>query len=137
MIEVVDVPADVKAVIEKQRIIPMATADASGKQNVILVGMWWEDDETLVVVDNFLNKTMRNLEANPRVAFVGWDRDARKPFQFNGRVEVQSEGPLYEKGHEKATKRERPLPGRAVVVKVEERSTKLGGVPAQAIEFSR
>lgn len=125
----VDVPEDMKVFLEKQRVISMATADPSGKQNVILVGMWWgEDDETLVVVDNFLNKTMRNLEANPRVAFVGWDRDARMSFQFKGRVEVQSEGPLYEKGYEKATNRERPLPGRAVVVvKVEEVYQARGG----------
>ena len=40
MYDKVDVPEDMKAVLEKQRIIPMATADASGKQNVILVGMW-------------------------------------------------------------------------------------------------
>lgn len=125
----VDVPEDMKVFLEKQRVIPLATADPSGKPNVILVGMWWgEDDETLVVVNNFLNKTMRNQEANPRVVFVGWDRDARKPFQFKGQVEVQSEGPLYEKGHEKATNRERPLPGRAVVVvKVEEVYQARGG----------
>lgn len=118
-----------KVVLEKQRVIPLATADPSGKPNVILVGMWWgEDDETLVVVNNFLNKTMRNQEANPRVVFVGWDRDARMSFQFKGRVEVQSEGSLYEKGHEKATNRERPLPGRAVVVvKVEEVYQARGG----------
>jgi predicted pyridoxine 5'-phosphate oxidase superfamily flavin-nucleotide-binding protein len=125
----VKVSQEMKVVLEKLRTIPMATADASGKPNVILVGMWWwEDDETLVVVDNFLNKTMRNLKANPRGAFVGWDRDARKSFQFKGRVEVQREGPLYEMGHEKATNRERPLPGRAVVVvKVEEVYQARGG----------
>ncbi|UCD46038.1 MAG: pyridoxamine 5'-phosphate oxidase family protein [Candidatus Bathyarchaeota archaeon] len=81
-----------------------------------------------MVVDKFLNKTMRNLKANPRVAFVGWDRDARKSFQFKGRMEVQLEGPLYEKGHEKATNKERPLLGRAVVVvKVEEVYQARGG----------
>jgi len=68
----VNVPEDMKVVLEKQMVISMATADPSGKPNVILVGMWWwEDNVTLVVVDNFLNKTMRNLEANPRLAFVG------------------------------------------------------------------
>ena len=53
----VKVPEDVRKTFEKNRIISMATADLTGKPNVILVGMWWwEDEETLVVVNNFLKK---------------------------------------------------------------------------------
>ena len=113
----VKVPEDVRSVFEKQRVISMATAGASGDPNVILVGMWWwEDEETLVVVDNYLNKTRRNLEGNPRVAFVGWDREARRSFQIKGSAEIRDDGALYEKGRRKARERERPLPGKAVVV---------------------
>ena len=123
------VPEDVKKTFEKHRIIPMATADPSGKPNVILVGMWWwEDEETLVVVNNYLNKTLKNLETNPHVAFVGRDREKLKCYQIKCSAEIRDEGPLYEKGHEMATGRERPLPGKAVVVlKVEEVYQALGG----------
>ena len=126
------VPEDVRKTFEKHRIIPMATADPSGKPNVILVGMWWwEDDETLVVVNNFLNKTLANVEANPQVAFVGRDSEDRKCFQIKCSAEIRDEGPLYEKGHEMATGRERPLPGKAVVVlKVEEVYQAQGGADA-------
>ena len=122
LIDMVRVPDEVRAVFEKQRVIPMATADPSGKPNVVLVGMWWwEDDETLVVVNNYLNKTLRNVEANPRVSFVAWDREARKSFQIKCGAEIRAEGPLYEKGRKRAHERERPLPGRSVVVlRVEE-----------------
>ena len=113
----VKVPDEVKDVFEKQRVISMATADISGRPNVILVGMWWwEGEDTLVVVDNYLNKTRRNLEANPQVAFVGWDRETRRAYQIKGHVEILEEGPLYEKGHKRAAGKERPLPGKAVVV---------------------
>jgi hypothetical protein len=98
----------------------MATADIFGRSSVILVGMWgWEGEDTLVV-DNYLNKIRRNLEANPQVAFVGWDREARRAYQIKGRAEILKEGPIYEKGHKRAASRERPLPGKAVVVAVEE-----------------
>ena len=40
VIVLVKVPEDVRKTFEKNRIIPMATADPSGKPNVILVGMW-------------------------------------------------------------------------------------------------
>ena len=65
----VKVPPEVKAIFEKQRVIPMATADKSARPNVILVGMWyWADDETLIVSENYLNKTKANLLENPVVA---------------------------------------------------------------------
>ncbi len=52
----------------------MSTTDKVGNPNVVYVLMWWwKDDEHIVVVDNFLNKTRKNLEANPKVAFVCWD----------------------------------------------------------------
>ena len=125
----VKVPEEVRKTFEKHRAIPMATADPSGKPNVILVGMWWwEDDETMVVVDNFLNKTRANLEANPQVSFVGNDGEERRCFQIKCSSEIQEAGPLYEKGRKMATDRERPLPGKAVVVlKVEEVYQARGG----------
>lgn len=118
----VKVPEEVRAVFEKQRIIPMATADASGKPNVVLVGMWWwADDENMVLVDNFLKKTRMNIEANPNVALVGWDREARKSYQIKCSAEIRTEGSLFEKGRKRAKEFERPLPGKAVVIlKVEE-----------------
>jgi len=46
----VKVPEEVQEAFTKNCIIPLATVDASGKPNVILVGMWWwEDDETMVL----------------------------------------------------------------------------------------
>lgn len=107
----------------------MATADLTGKPNVILVGMWWwEDEETLVVVNNYLNKTLKNLKDNPQVAFVGRDGENCKCFQIKCSADLQGEGPLYEKGHEMATGRERPMPGKAVVVlKVDEIYQAQGG----------
>jgi len=107
----VKVPEEIREAFTKNSIIPLATADASGKPNVILVGMWWwEDDETLVVVNNYLNKTWANLNANPQ---------------------VKSEGSIYEKGYKMATNRERPLPGKAVVViNVEEVYQASGGPTA-------
>jgi len=129
VIILVKIPEDVRKTFEKNRIIPMATTDLTGKPNVILVGMWWwEDDETLVVVNNYLNKTLKNLEANPQVAFVGRDGESRKCFQIKCSAEIRDEGPLYEKGHEMATGREHPLPGKAVVVlKVDEIYQAQGG----------
>ena len=70
--------------------------------------MWfWADDETLVISDNYLNKTKKNLEENPQIAINGW-----------------AEGKSYRaraKAKEIANRGERKFPGKAAfVVKIEE-----------------
>lgn len=67
------VSEEVRKVFEKQRVIPFSTASKNGIPNVALVGMWWwEDDETLLVSDNYLNKTKNNFMENPIAALNGW-----------------------------------------------------------------
>jgi uncharacterized protein len=111
----VKVPSEVKAIFEKQRVIPMATADKHARPNVILVGMWyWADDETLVVSDNYLNKTKANLVENPVVAFNGWADG--KSYQIKCRVNWETAGPRYEHIKKIATSGTRQFPGKAAVV---------------------
>ena len=40
------------------------------------------DDETLMVVDNFFNKTAANLQENPRVSVLCYDPQTKKSFQI-------------------------------------------------------
>lgn len=110
---------DVRETFSKQRVIPMATADRDGVPNVIYVGMWWwEDDETLCVANNYLNKTLKNIRENPWVSFVSLVREEGKSvsYQVKCSAEERVEGDLYEKMRKVATDRERPLPGRSVIV---------------------
>lgn len=110
----VKVTPEIKAVFEKQRVIPMATADKHALPNVILVGMWfWADDETLVVSDNYLNKTKSNLQENPVVAFNGYADG--KSYQIKCRVHWESSGPLNQI-RSMATSGTRKFPGKAAVV---------------------
>jgi hypothetical protein len=111
----VKVPPEVKAIFEKQRVIPMATADKSARPNVILVGMWyWADDETLIVSENYLNKTKANLLENPVVAFNGWADG--KSYQIKCRVHWETSGPRYEQIRKMATSGTRQFPGKSAVV---------------------
>ena len=116
----VKVSEEIRKTFEKQRVIPIATADRAGTPNVALVGMWfWADEETLVISENYLNKTRSNLDQNPRIAINGWADG--KSFQIKGSVRFETSGPLYEKVREIANRGERKFPGKsAVVVSVEE-----------------
>jgi predicted pyridoxine 5'-phosphate oxidase superfamily flavin-nucleotide-binding protein len=115
----VNVSDDVRENFIKQRTIPMATSSKDGVPNVIYVGMWWwEDDETLCVVNNYLNKTLRNIHDNPRVSFISWIREEGKSisYQIKCNATEQLEGDLFEKMRKVATERERPYPGHSVIV---------------------
>ncbi len=126
----VKVPEEIKKIFEKQRVIPIATADKKARPNVVLVGMWfWADDETLVISDNYLNKTKKNLEENPQIAINGWAEG--KSYQIKGKVHFETSGPLAEKVKEIANRGERKFPGKAaVVVKIEEVFQGSGGQSA-------
>jgi predicted pyridoxine 5'-phosphate oxidase superfamily flavin-nucleotide-binding protein len=123
----VKVSENIREAFKAQGVIPMATVNGDGVPNVIYVGVWWwEDDETLCVVNNYLNKTLANIRDNGRVCFVCHGKGGS--YQIKCMTEEATEGPLYEKARELATKRDRPLPGRsAVVCKVSEIYQSSGG----------
>jgi predicted pyridoxine 5'-phosphate oxidase superfamily flavin-nucleotide-binding protein len=116
----VKVPDEIRALFTKQRVIPMATADLKGLPNVVYVGMWyWSDDETLCVSDNYLNKTMKNLNENPQVSFNCWADG--KSYQIKCKVSIERSGSRFEEIRRMATSGQRQFPGKAAVVcKVEE-----------------
>ena len=83
----VKMPPLVRQTLEKQRVLPLSTASPDGKPNVIYIGVKKiVDDETLILADNYFNKTAKNLEVNPWVAIVCWDQEERRSYQIKGRV---------------------------------------------------
>ena len=120
MICMVQVSETIMGAFKSQKTIPMATVNEDGIPNVIYVAVWWwEDDETLCVVNNYLNKTLQNVNSTGWVCFVCYGKSGS--YQIKCRAVDVTSGPIFEKGKKIATDRERPLPGRSTVVcKVEE-----------------
>jgi predicted pyridoxine 5'-phosphate oxidase superfamily flavin-nucleotide-binding protein len=111
----VKMPPEIKDCVSKQKPLPIATADKIGKPNVVFVTMWKIlDDETLLIVDNFFNKTRKNIEANPQMAIVAYDSDAKKSYQIKGTVNIENKGDRFSAAKEMADSKK--LPGRAAVV---------------------
>lgn len=111
----VKLPSDVKDVLLKQKLLPIATANAKGVPNVVFVGMWkFLDDENIMIVDNFFNKTRKNLEENPRVAIVAYDAETKKSYQVKGSITIETEGSHYDEAAQMAASKK--LPGKAAVI---------------------
>ena len=62
---------DMISVLSETKIFMVATASKSGVPNVVPIGMlsMQDDKETFWMIDNYLNKTIRNIMENPQVSF--------------------------------------------------------------------
>ena len=106
---------EVREVIQNQKPLPVATADKNGNPNVIFVGMWkFIDDETIMIVDNFLKKTAKNLKENPKLSIVGYNSESKKSYQVKGSVDYLDKGDRFEEAKRLAESNK--LPGKAVVI---------------------
>ncbi|MFH1624319.1 MAG: pyridoxamine 5'-phosphate oxidase family protein [Pseudomonadota bacterium] len=110
---------EMKQLIEQVRLSYVATAGKDGKPNVSPKGsIAVLDDETLVFADLYSEKTRKNLLENPQVAIDVLNVEARKGFQFKGRVELLQDGPIYDKVAENLKQKMPKLPPPKYVVKV-------------------
>ncbi len=68
---------------------------SDGVPNVVPVSMKQVGDaETGMVSDQYMNKTLANLRANPQAALSAWNDEGG--FQVKGSVTYENEGPRYE-----------------------------------------
>lgn len=111
----VKMPPEIRDVVSKQKPLPIATADKGGKPNVVFVTMWKIlDDENILFVDNFFNKTRKNVEANPNMAIVAYDSDNKRSYQIKGTVDIETRGERFSAA--KAMADSKKLPGKAALV---------------------
>lgn len=89
--------AEVKEVMSKVRIYSIATASKDGVPNVVPAGMFMiKDDETIWLIDNYMDKTLKNVKENPVVAFYAWDPESPNSYQVKCSVTIENSGPDYE-----------------------------------------
>ena len=93
-------PEVVKEAIDKQDVFPIATCSSEGVSNVVYVTyLKTMDDETVLIADNYFDKTRSNILSNPKMAFVVRDKD-KGSFQVKGSVERLTDGPIFKEMQE-------------------------------------
>jgi len=74
-------------------ILAFATCDLRGKPNVIAVSFCRVvDKDKILITDNFMNKTRKNLIENSRVAISVWGEDGNEGYQFKGKADYLTSG---------------------------------------------
>ena len=107
--------------IEKNKLVFLATSNKDKNPNLVPIGLARPlDNKTILLVDNFMNKTYKNLKENPKASIVVADV-TKCPFQFKGTVEIHESGKYFDDAVEWAKSVMTQLePKSAVLLKVEE-----------------
>lgn len=85
-----------KQIFEKVPTVILSTATLDGTPNAVPVGAKQIiDDETLLISDQFFNKTLANMKSNPKVAVSFWD--GHEGYQVKGTVTIETSGDRFEK----------------------------------------
>ena len=85
---------DLKKAID-ENLVFVATANSNGTPNVVPIGFCKTiSDDTLLIADNFMNKTFANLKENPQLSLIIEDVK-NHPFQLKGTVKIDEEGEYF------------------------------------------
>ncbi|MCP4345460.1 MAG: flavin-nucleotide-binding protein [Desulfobacterales bacterium] len=113
-----------KELFEKVSAVTLGTSTSDGTPNVVPIGAKKIiDDETVLISDQFLNKTLANMKSNPKVSVTYWE--GQEGYQLKGTVTIETSGERYEETaqwiEELGNKIGFPLKSKgAVILKIEE-----------------
>lgn len=86
--------SEVKESLEGTKIVFLATASKNGIPNAVPVGAFrLLDDATLLISDQFFNKTLVNMKENPNVAVTWWGD--KGGFQVKGTVTIHTDDTVF------------------------------------------
>lgn len=92
----VKLTAEVKDALAGTKLVYFATASKKGIPNVVPIGAFkLLDDETMLISDQFFNKTLANLKENPNVAVSFWGE--KGGFQIKGTVTIHTNDEVFTK----------------------------------------
>ncbi len=75
--------------------IVLSTATEDGTPNAVPVGSKKIiDSETILLSDQFFNKTLANMKASPKVSVMYWE--GQEGYQLKGTVTIETTGQRYE-----------------------------------------
>jgi uncharacterized protein len=99
----------------------VSTASKDGIPNAVPKGsLFVLDDQTLVYGEGTGEKTLRNLQANPHVSVLVFDRATGNGYQIKGRAELLTSGEIFQRMVKRQEERKKPAPKLIVKINADE-----------------
>lgn len=91
----VEMTERMKELFKKVETVSLGTSTPDGTPNTVPIGAKKIiDDETVLISDQFLNKTLANIKSNPKASVTYWE--GTEGYQLKGTVTVETSGERYE-----------------------------------------
>jgi len=111
------IPQDIQKVMNEDKAFAFATSNKSGIPNINMIGMKKiEDDQTVLLADNYFNKTLTNLKQNSEAAILTKKPEDSLWYQLKGSCEYINEGPRYEEFKKWVKSKMETLPAKGMVI---------------------
>ena len=112
-------PKKVKDIFNNEPVHQLATASKNGVPNISNAGAkYLLDDETIIIVDNYMVKTLSNILENPTAAILL--RSGKESYQIKGNCSYFTSGDLYEEAKKLMKSMGEKYPAKGVLrIKVE------------------
>ncbi len=95
----IKVTKEIKESLKSTKIAYLSTATKDGVPNVVPVGMVkFLDDETLLISDQYFDKTLKNLKENPKIALTWWGE--KDGFQLKADITIHTDDEIFRKNVE-------------------------------------
>ena len=90
----VNLTEEIRESLKSTKIVFMATSSKDHIPNAVPIGAFQLlDDETLLISDQFFNKTLRNLKENPHIAISWWGE--KGGFQLKGAATLHTNDEIF------------------------------------------
>jgi len=90
--------SDLKKAFNTIKLFPLATSSDEGIPNVVPVKfVFIENDDELWIIDNFMSKTLQNMEQNPQAALYVYASDTNFCCQIKGDISIQTSGDKFDR----------------------------------------
>ena len=84
-----------KQVFEKVPVAVLATATGDGTPNAVpMATKKIIDDETILLSNQYFNKTLANMKSNPKASVTFWEKT--EGYQLKGTIIIETSGERYE-----------------------------------------
>lgn len=126
------IPKSIQKIFKEDNAVAFGTATLDGNPNINMIGIKKiQDDETIILADNYFNKTLANVQKNNKGTILTKRAEDKLWYQLKGTYEYINEGPEYEalKQWTKSIKETYPAKG-MVIFKVEKIYNSIPGTNA-------
>jgi len=111
------IPQNIQEIFTEDSAVAFGTATQDGNPNINMIGIKkLQDDETIILADNYFNKTLVNIKNNNKGTILTKRAKDKLWYQLKGTCKYIDEGPEYEELKQWARSVWKSAPARGMIV---------------------